>query len=326
MTRDDASLALLFPGQGTQEVGMGTALWEQSACVRQLFDLAERTTGLAIGDLCRCGPIEALTRTQVAQLAVVVTSLAAAAYLEERLGHRPRVRAVAGHSVGELAALCWAGALDPPAAFKLVGERGRLMDAASATTDGTMVAVIGLEPEVLARICHEASSGGVETVEVANLNAPGQVVLSGHRSAVAAASELARAAGARRVLPLLVGGPFHSRYMEPAAAAFCETVAETAVADPQVPVILNTTAKPATTAGEVRDELCHQVYRTVRWEESLRTLYAMGCRQFLELGHGQVLTGMVRRTLTEVEAFAAGTPESVAAAIHTIHGSQNADA
>jgi [acyl-carrier-protein] S-malonyltransferase len=267
---------------------MGTAFREESERARQLFDLAERVTGLPIGELCANGPIEALTQTLVAQVAIVVASLAAAARLEELLGQRPSVAAVAGHSVGELTAICWAGSLDPEAALTLVCERGRLMERDSAACDGTMVAVLGLEATQLDPICAEASRQVGATVQIANLNAPGQIVLSGHRTAIAAASDLARAAGARRILALQVGGPFHSRYMEAAASEFCRAVSQTAMREPHPPVILNTTAQPATTAAEIRDELCGQVCRAVRWEDSLRALYAMGCRTFLELGPGQV--------------------------------------
>jgi [acyl-carrier-protein] S-malonyltransferase len=317
-TGESPSLALLFPGQGTQEVGMGTALRNGSARARQLIDLAEQATGLPIGECCAGGPVEELTRTHVAQVAVVVTSLAAAAHLEELLGQRPPVVAVAGHSVGELTAICWAGALDSRATLRLVGERGRLMERDSAASDGTMVAVLGLDASQLEPICEQASRQAGETVQVANLNAPGQVVLSGHRAAIAVAADLARGAGARRVLALQVGGPFHSRYMEAAAADFCGAVWQTEISDPQPPVVLNTTGRAATTATEIRDELCSQVCRAVRWEDSLHTLHAMGCRTFLELGPGQVLTGMVRRTLPDVDAFAAGDPDALQAAVAAI--------
>jgi [acyl-carrier-protein] S-malonyltransferase len=310
-----SSLALLFPGQGTQEVGMGMALCDASARARQCFDLAERATGLPIGEICTNGPIEALTRTHVAQIAVVATSLAAAEYLEELLGRRPQVIACAGHSVGELSAICWAGALDPETTLRLVGERGRLMERDGAECDGTMVAVLGLEASQLEPVCEAASHQAGETVQVANLNAPGQVVLSGHRAAIVIAAELAKAAGARRILPLQVGGPFHSRYMEPAAADFCRAVSHTMLRDAEVPIVLNTTAQSTTSAATIRDELCGQVSHAVRWEDSLRTLHAMGCRTFLELGPGAVLSGMVKRTLPDVEILAAATPESLATVV-----------
>jgi [acyl-carrier-protein] S-malonyltransferase len=247
-------------------------------------------------------------------VAVVAASLAAAAHLEELLGRRPTAVAVAGHSVGELSAICWAGALDPEATFRLVAERGRLMERDGAACDGTMVAVLGLEARELESVCIEASSQAGETVQVANLNAPGQVVLSGHRAPIAIASELAKAAGARRVLPLQVGGPFHSRYLESAAGDFCRAVCSVSFQDAAVPVVLNTSASATSKADELRQELCTQVARAVRWEDSLRTLHSLGCRTFLELGPGQVLSGMVKRTLPDVETLAAGTPDALASA------------
>ncbi len=301
---------------------MGLALRAVSARAREIFDLAEHATGLPLVELCTSGPIEALTRTRVAQIAVVATSLAAAAHLEDLLGRRPDVRAVAGHSVGELTAMCWSGAISLEDTFRLVDERGRLMERDSAACDGTMVAILGLDAAQLDPICREASRRAGESVQVANLNAPGQVVLSGHRAAITVAAELAKAAGARRALPLQVGGPFHSRYMEPAAADFCRAVAQTTIGEAQVPVVLNTTAQPASAAVDIRDELCRQVASAVQWEDSLRTLWRLGCRAFLELGPGQVLTGMARRTLSDVVTHAAGTPETVAEALNAILGAE----
>jgi [acyl-carrier-protein] S-malonyltransferase len=319
-TGDGPSLALLFPGQGTQEIGMGMALRDASPGARAVFDRAEQATSLPLVDLCASGPLEALTRTRVAQVAVVATSLAAATLLEERLGRRLVIGATAGHSVGEVAAICWAGAITMEDAFTLVDERGRLMERDASECDGTMVAVLGLDADQLEPVCAEASRRSGETVQVANLNAPGQVVLSGHRAAIASAVDLAKEAGAKRVLPLTVGGPFHSRYMEAAATDFCRTVSHTTFLDAQIPVVLNTTAQAATRADQLREELCGQVSHAVQWEASLRALHDLGCRTFLELGPGQVLTGMVRRTLAGVTTHAAGTPETIEAALQAIAG------
>ncbi len=302
---------------------MGMALRAASAGAREVFDLAEQATGLPVIELSTSGPLEKLTQTRVAQVAVVATSLAAAVHLEEVLGRRIVVGATAGHSVGELVAICWSGAITMETTFRLVAERGRLMEREAAACDGTMVAVLALDADRLESLCAEASHRTGETVQVANLNAPGQVVLSGHRAAIAVAGELAKEAGAKRVLPLTVGGPFHSRYMQPAAAEFCQIVSQTEITDAQVPVVLNTNAQPATGAAELRAELCEQISQAVQWEASLRTLYDLGCRAFLELGPGQVLTGMVRRTLAaDVAGHAAGTPEAVSAALDAIVGTE----
>ena len=304
-------LALLFPGQASQEVGMGVELRRVSDRADRLFRLADEMTRLPIGELCAKGPLDDLTRTHVAQTAVVVTSLAAALVLEEIAGCRPPAVAVAGHSVGELTAYCWAGAIDETTALQLVHERGRLMELESAASEGTMVAVLGLDAEILEEVCTVASERSGHWVAVANLNAPGQVVLSGHRAAIAAASELATERGARRVLPLNVGGPFHSRYMEPAARDFAAAVERAQIVDAAVPIVLNTTTTPETQASVLRAELPRQMTASVRWEESVRTLQAMGCDSFVELGPGQVLSGLVRRTLSTATIAAAGSPDGL---------------
>jgi [acyl-carrier-protein] S-malonyltransferase len=291
---------------------MGSSLREISSRAEALFLLADRVTGLPISSLCADGPKEALTQTDVAQTAIVVTSLAAAAVLEETLGAPPpSVLAVAGHSVGELTALCWAGALDLETTLRLVCDRGRLMGRDSAASNGTMAAVLGLEEARLDEICREASTAEA-TVQIANVNAPGQIVLSGERRAIEAASKLALAAGARRVLPLAVGGPFHSRYMEAASRDFGTLVRSARFTAPRVPVVLNTSAQPTTDPRAIAEELAVQIVSPVRWEATLHRLAGLGCSTFVELGPGQVLTGLVRRTLPEAQATSAGTAESIA--------------
>jgi [acyl-carrier-protein] S-malonyltransferase len=225
---------------------------------------------------------------------VVTTSLAALAVLREELS--PTVTAVAGHSVGELAAYVAAGVLDAAAGLRLVHLRAQAMAAACAVVDGSMSAVIGLEEKALRAACLVASEGG-SSVELANLNAPGQLVVSGARDALERMGERARADGARRVLPLKVGGPFHSVYMRPAAETLATALAQTPLRSAEVPVVVNASAQPVQTPEELRLELATQIYSTVRWIETLERLAAMGCDQFLEIGPGQVLAGLVRRTL-----------------------------
>ena len=292
---------------------MGTALRSASRPADEVFQLAEDVTGLPLRTLCDEGPLADLTRTSVAQVAVVAVSLAAAAYLEELLGRPPRFGAVAGHSVGELAAYCCAGALDVESTLHLVHRRGQLMERDAEDVDGTMVAVLNLDPARLARICVEAGERTGAGVEVANLNAPGQTVLSGARAAIAVASEMATAAGARRVIPLAVGGPFHSQYMEAAAADFKQAVSDVSFRTPHTPIVLNTTAEPTTDVEALRDELPRQITSPVRWEESIRTLARMGCLTFVELGSGQVLSGLARRILPEGQVVTAGVPDAVVA-------------
>jgi [acyl-carrier-protein] S-malonyltransferase len=290
---------------------MGTGLRQDSRAAEAIFLLAEDITRLPLRQLCDQGPLSELTRTSIAQVAVVTVSLAALAAVEETLGERVAARAVAGHSVGELAAYCCAGALDAETTLRLVHRRGELMERDSAAADGTMVAVLNLDADTLQAICGAASRRTGGSVEVANLNAPGQVVLSGDRAAIALASELAAAAGARRVIPLNVGGPFHSRYMKLAGHEFHGLVAEARFHEPHTPIVLNTTAASTTNPDELRGELSQQITSPVRWEESLHTLAEMGCATFVELGPGQILTGLVRRTIPDARVLAAGTPETV---------------
>jgi [acyl-carrier-protein] S-malonyltransferase len=285
---------------------MGTDLREHSGRARSLFALADTVTGRPISRLCAQGPLERLTDTDVAQPAVVVTSLAALAVLQEQLGLEPA--AVAGHSVGEFAAYVAADVLDAEAALRLVQVRAQAMAEACKSVDGSMAAVIGLDEPELRAACAEASQAD-SLVEVANLNAPGQLVVSGARDAIERVGETARARGARRLLPLNVGGPFHSAYMRPAADVLSRALDETEFRSARIPVVLNATAQPAQEPAQLRQELAVQVYSPVRWVDSLKCLAKLGCDRFLEIGPGQVLAGLVRRTLPQarVASFASMT-------------------
>jgi [acyl-carrier-protein] S-malonyltransferase len=287
---------------------MGTDLQHQSAHARKLFKLADNITGLPISTLCAEGPLERLTATDVAQPAVVVTSLAALSALRQALACD--VSAVAGHSVGEIAAYVAAGALDEESALRLVHARAQAMAAACRTVDGTMAAVLGLDEALLRAACLQASQNG-SSVEVANLNAPGQLIVSGAKDAVARVAEVAKAAGARRVLPLNVGGPFHSVYMRAAADALSTAIDGVEFRDAQVPVVLNASACEATDAEDLRAELRVQVYSPVRWIESLQRMAALGCDRFIEVGQGNVLAGMVRRTLPDARVTSFGAPSDL---------------
>jgi [acyl-carrier-protein] S-malonyltransferase len=303
-------LALLFPGQASQAVGMGVDLVQASGQARRLFELADAVTGLPISRLCAEGPLDRLTATDIAQPAVVTTSLAALAVLREQ---EPGVNfvATAGHSVGELAAYVAAGVLGEETALNLVHTRAQAMAAACATIDGGMAAVIGLDEQSLRQACL-AASDAEGCVEVANLNAPGQLIVSGARTAIDRLGPLARAAGARRLLPLNVGGPFHSVYMRPAADAFAEAVDAAEFGAASVPVVLNTTAQPTTDVEALREELRVQLYSPVRWIDSLRSLAALGCHRFLEVGPGTVVGGLVKRTLPEARTASFGATSDVA--------------
>ena len=292
---------------------MGVDLRARSPRAQALFALADRVTDLPIVQLCEAGPLERLTATEIAQPAVVATSLAALAVLREELGGNLDVAAVAGHSVGELAAYAAAGALDDEAVLRLVHVRAQAMADACAKVDGTMAAVLNLDEAPLRSACEQASDAS-GTVELGNLNAPGQLVISGERAAVERAGEAAKAAGARRVLPLNVGGPFHSVYMRPAADALQAALRSVDLREARVPVVVNVSAEPVTAAADLAAELAVQVYSPVRWADSLLRLADLGVDRFVEVGPGQVLAGLVKRTLPSARVASFGGPADLDAA------------
>jgi [acyl-carrier-protein] S-malonyltransferase len=296
---------------------MGTDLLATSAEARRLFDLADALTGLPIARLCAEGPLERLTATDVAQPAVVTTSLAALAVL----GTQGAVEfgAVAGHSVGELAAYVAADVFDAETCLRLVTIRARAMATACQAVTGGMAAVIGLDEEPLRSACLAASVDG-PSVEIANLNAPGNLIVSGARAALERLSTGAKAAGARRVLPLNVGGPFHSVYMRPAASDLARALAEVRLRPARVPVVVNATADATQDPVALEHELAVQVYSPVRWIETLRRLAAMGCDRFLEVGPGTVVAGLVRRTLPDVKVASFGRMADLPAAQALVAG------
>jgi len=267
--------------------------------------------------LCAEGPLERLTETDIAQPAVVATSLAALALLENEGAVKPA--AMAGHSVGEYAAYAAAGVLDAESALRLVHARAQAMAAACRTVDGTMAAVIGLDEAPLRAACEAVSRDG-SSVVVANLNAPGQLIVSGARDAIERLRDVAKAAGARRILPLNVGGPFHSVYMQPAASALAEAIRATVFRQADIPLVLNASAQATQDPQELRHELEVQVYSPVRWIESVQRLAQLGCDRFLEVGPGEVLAGMVRRTLPDVKVASFGSLADLASAAALIEG------
>ena len=292
-------VALCFPGQGSQAAAMAAGL--------EATDLGARLLGVAAAAGVDLGPAfagdeELIRPTEVAQPALVFTELVLAAALPAGLD----VVAVAGHSVGELAALGAAGALDPGAALRLAIERGRLM---AAMREGTMAAVLGLDGDAVSRLC-SASEG---TVVVANLNAPGQVVVSGGADAIAALSAAAREAGARRVIPLRVSGAFHSPLMADAAAAFVRVLEGVDFRAPRVPVVANVDAVAVTGAAGLRERLGRQMVSAVRWAESVQRLVELGAEVLVEVGPGEVLTGLARRIAPGVRALSVGSLAAAAA-------------
>jgi [acyl-carrier-protein] S-malonyltransferase len=313
--------ALVFPGQGAQAVGMGRELSERFPESRSVFEEADEILGRRLSRLCFTGPADTLQLTEHAQPAILTTSIAALAALRARLGGASAILnpvATAGHSLGEFGALVAADSLDFPDALRLVAERGRLMADAGTSAPGRMVAVIGLDADRARDICVEASRGGV--VVVANDNAPGQVVLSGSADAVESASQAAKAAGAKRVVPLAVSGAFHSPLMASAAREFAALLAATPFRDPRFPVVANTSAEVLVSVSAVREELERQLTGPVRWVETVGVLRELGVDAFLELGPGTVLTGLVKRVASGTTAASVGDAAGIERAAEIIVG------
>ncbi len=283
--------AFLFPGQGSQKVGMGADLYAHSPAARKLFDTADQTLGFALSRLCFEGPEEELRQTLNTQPALYTTSCAALAALQERMKVTPF--AVAGHSVGEYAALHAAGCIGFEAGLKLVRRRAELMHEAARSRPGAMAAILGLDADAVRAACEAARDAGI--VAVANYNSPGQIVISGEATAVERAGELAREAGARRVLPLPVSGGFHSPLMVGAGDALYPDLREAKMKQASVPVVVNVTAEYCTSGVDFAPYLTMQVSGSVRWEESMNLLLSDGVDTFVELGSGDVLAGLMKR-------------------------------
>ena len=290
------TVAMVFPGQGSQFVGMGREILAASDAARAVFSEADDVLGMALGRLCLDGPAGELEDTFNAQPAILTVGVATLAAIRERAAGAGRTIdpvVVAGHSLGEFTALVASDAFDFADALRLVRERGRLMRDAGERSPGGMAAVIGLDDEALEAVCAEAATEGL--VALANANCPGQTVISGEVPALLRAMDLAKAAGAKRVARLAVSIASHSPLMADASAALGEAVAATPMRPPRVPVIANVTARPMTTPDEVRAELRQQMERPVQWTESVRTMAGMGVTTVIELGPGQVLTGLIKR-------------------------------
>lgn len=310
--------AFVFPGQGSQAVGMGRELAAAFAPAREVFEEVDEALKQTLSRLMFEGPAEELTLTANAQPALMAMSLAVVRVLE-REGGVPLDKAavlVAGHSLGEYSALAAAGAFDVAAAAKLLRLRGEAMQQAVAPGVGAMAALLGVELHQAAAICAEAADG--EVVEVANDNGGGQVVISGAAAAVERAIALAKAKGVKRALPLPVSAPFHCALMAPAADAMAKALAEQPPRPPAVPVVANVTARPVSDPVEVRELLVQQVTATVRWRESVAAMKAEGVDTVVELGAGKVLAGLVKRIDAELAASSVGTPAEIEAFLKTV--------
>ncbi|HEY58363.1 MAG TPA: ACP S-malonyltransferase [Anaerolineae bacterium] len=303
---DPKTTVALFPGQGSQKIGMGRALAEAFPVAWETFAAADEILGFPLTRLMWEGPKEALNDTANTQPALLTHSLAAWRVLQE-IAPDFRPAYMAGHSLGELSALTAAGALDFADAVCLVRVRGEAMRRAGEENPGRVAAILGLEAAQVEALCAQVSTPKAP-VQVANDNSPGQVVVAGATPAVEAVIQKAREAGARRVLPLKVSVPVHTVLMEPARATFTAALEQVTVHPPQVPVIGNTSAQPLTTADEVRAELAAQLTGRVRWTETMRYLLSQGMRTFLELGSGTVLLNLAKRFDRSLRLIPLGTP------------------
>ncbi|MBN2908269.1 ACP S-malonyltransferase [Polycladomyces sp. WAk] len=304
-------IAFLFPGQGSQSVGMGRAIAEHDERAARLFAQADQVLGYALSRLCFEGPEEELRLTANTQPAILTTSMAIYTVFADA-GIEPDY--VAGHSLGEYSALTAAGSLDFADAVATVHRRGLFMEEAVPAGQGAMSAVMGLEREALDAVCREVTREG-HVVVAANYNCPGQIVISGHRDAVEEAGEKAKAAGARRVIPLAVSGPFHSPLMQPAAERLKDVLDTVTVRDARVPVVANVSASPVQDAEEIRRSLVEQVASPVLWEDSVRWMLNQGVDTFVEIGPGTVLTGLVRKVERKVTAVSVQDVETLQTAL-----------
>lgn len=304
------STAFTFPGQGSQSVGMGRALADAFPAARLVFEEVDEALGESLSRIVFDGPEDALTLTANAQPALMATSIATLRALESTgVSVATAARFVAGHSLGEYSALVAAGSLSVADAARLLRVRGRAMQEAVPAGEGAMAALLGVDLEVAAAVAAEAAEGDV--CDVANDNAPGQVVLSGAKAAVERAVALAKGRGAKRAVLLAVSAPFHCALMSPAAAVMAEALAGADVRAPVVPLYANVTAGPVTEPDEIRRLLVEQVTGTVRWRESIAALAADGADCFVEIGAGSVLTGLAKRIAKDARAFAVGSPADV---------------
>ncbi len=287
-----SKVAFVFPGQGSQKVGMGKDLYDNYACAKKVFEEADEALGFSITKMCFEGPEEDLRLTKFTQPAILTCSVAALAVMRE---NGLESEAAGGHSLGEYSALVAAGVMSLQDAVVAVHKRGEFMQDAVPVGEGAMAAVMGLTPDEIVMICQKVEAGCGEAVQAVNFNCPGQVVIAGAAKAVEKANEALKAAGAKRVVPLPVSAPFHSTLMKPAAERLKEVLDKIEFRDAKFPVVANVTAEPVVQAEEIRALLVKQAASPVKWEMSMHRMIKDGFDTFVEVGPGKVLTGFTRK-------------------------------
>ena len=305
-------VAVVFPGQGSQFVGMGRDIYEASAAARRVFHQAEEALGIDLRRICFEGPEELLRETINAQPAILTVSIASWEALKEMwtgVGEAVQPKFFAGHSLGEFSALVAAGSIEFREAVRLVRERGRLMKEEGDRNPGGMAAVIGLDDQALEDVCSDVSRHGI--VRPANYNSPGQTVISGELAALTAAIELAVERGARKVVRLAISIASHSPVMRIAGEHFSHAVALVGLTDAKVPVIANMSAKAITSTEDIRRELIDQITGSVRWSQSIRAMAEEGVHTIIEIGPGEVLSGISRRVTRDVQSFSVNSMEAI---------------
>ncbi|MBS4177156.1 ACP S-malonyltransferase [Lederbergia citrea] len=311
-------IAFVFPGQGSQTVGMGKAIADANIKAKEIFESADRRLGNELSSIIFNGPQETLTQTTNAQPALLTTSIAFLQCIQEA---GIKADYTAGHSLGEYTALVASGAIEFTDAVYAVSKRGEFMEEAVPNGEGTMAAVLGLDRNVLQEITETITNSG-DSVQLANLNCPGQIVISGTTEGVQRAGEKAKESGAKRVLPLQVSGPFHSSLMKPAAEKFRAILQEIELNDAAIPVIANVTAAPTISSDDIQEKLVKQLYSPVLWEDSVEKMIELGVDTFVEIGPGKVLSGLIKKVNRSVKTFSVQDPESCQLVIEALKGEE----